>query len=416
MDTINNYIMNNVNSVNDSIMNNVNSGLEKLNNPEIRTQNKHLKLAPQYFEVSWQTYRLLGFIFFVLSFAVMKYIVDFFSEKIDDPELINILKIISFFFILNFGTFLFITVYYKYRKSIKGAKGAKGDQGKRGTQGDASYCNICEKKTGGFRRDYKGKPMKEEIVPSVLLNFAENKKPYWKLIKNRIRLSSSSSKNNTFRIMTPSYLGPGKPANSNENPVIKYPSDNRVKQIFNTPNKDPFRDQVKPLIGVSASYNENTGELYSILFFVDKNKVHNPRKYKFTPLGKNIGKTTKQGMGTEFKCPKNTAIYKVELFHNGSMIVSLRIFCANVETGERVRVINPVTNNLRNYATIGKQISKDDKAFFHEVVEAGRFIADGEMYQAFISQVGAHIDSSNNNINSHGFLNASVYVKGFKLK
>ena len=34
-------------------------------------------------------------------------------------------KIVSFFFILNFGTFLFITIYYKYRKSIKGAKDAK---------------------------------------------------------------------------------------------------------------------------------------------------------------------------------------------------------------------------------------------------------------------------------------------------
>lgn len=411
MDTINNSIMNSVNSVNNSIMNNVNSGLEKLNNPEIRTENNHLKLAPKYFEVSWQTYRLLGFIFFVLSFAVMKYIVDFFSEKIDDPELINILKIISFFFILNFGTFLFITVYYKYRKSIKGVKGAIGDQGKRGPQGDASFCNICEKKSGGFRRDIKAKPIKEEIVPSVLLNFEENKKPYWKLLNNRIRLG-----NKKFRIMTPSYLGPGKPADSTEKPDIRYPAENKITQIFDIPKQDPFKDQVKPIIGVSASFNEYSGELYSILFFVDKNKFHNPQKYKFTPLGKNIGKLTKKGVGTEFKCPKNSAIYKIELFHNGSMIVSLRLFCANVETGERIKVIDPISNNLRNYATIGKQISKDDKEYFHEVVEAGRFIANGEMYQAFISQVGARVDSSNNNINSLGFLNASVYVKGFKLK
>ena len=108
------------------------------------------------------------------------------------------------------------------------------------------------------------------------------------------------------------------------------------------------------------------GELYSIIFFVDKNKFHNPQRYKINPLGKTIGKTKKMGIGNEFKCPRNTAIYKIEMFHNGSMIVSLRLYCANVETGERVEVIDPITNKKRSYATIGKQISKYDKEYFQE--------------------------------------------------
>jgi len=402
------------NSVSNIINNDVSSGLSKIENPQIKTENQHLKLAPKYFEVSWQTYRLLAFIFFALSFGVMKYIVDYFSDKIDDKELINILKIISFFFILNFGTFLFITVYYKYRKSVPGVKGAKGDQGNRGTQGDASYCNICEKKSGGFRRDYKGKLMKEEVVPSVLLNFTDNKKPYWKLLNHKIKLSSSASDTEIFRIMTPSLLGPGHPVNASINNNT-YPSKQRTNTIISSPvdNKDPFVDQVKPIIGVSASYNEDTGELYSIIFFVDKNKFHNPQRYKFTPLGKTIGKTKKMGIGNEFKCPRNTAIYKVELFHNGSIIVSLRLYCANIETGERVKVLDPVTNKKRNYATIGKQISRDQKEYNQETVEAGRFIANGDMYQAFISQVAGVTDSTTKDIYSLGFLNASVFVKGF---
>jgi hypothetical protein len=400
------------NSVSD-ILNEVSSGLSKKQNSQIKTENSHLKLAPKYFEVSWQTYRILAFIFFILSFAVMKYIIDYFSEKIEDKELINILKIISFFFVLNFGTFLFITVYYKYRKSTKGIKGNKGDQGKRGLQGNASYCNICEKKSGGFKRDYKGKFMKEEVVPSVLLDFSENKKPYWKLLDNNVQLTSGG--NNKFRIMTPSYIGPGKPTEAN---VInkEYPSNQKINRILNSPinNKDPFVNQIKPIIGVSASYNEDTGELYSIIFFVDKNKFHNPQRYKFTPLGKTIGKTKKMGIGNEFKCPRNTAIYKIEVFHNGSMIVSLRLHCANVETGERVEVVDPITNKKRSYATIGKQISKYDKEYFQETVEAGRFIANGEMYQAFISQVAGVTDNSTDDIYSLGFLRASVFVKGFK--
>ena len=84
----------------------ISAGLQRMENPQIQESNSHLKLPPKYFDISWQTYRIAAFILFALACAVMKYIVDYFSETIDDKELINILKIISFFFVLNFGTFL----------------------------------------------------------------------------------------------------------------------------------------------------------------------------------------------------------------------------------------------------------------------------------------------------------------------
>jgi hypothetical protein len=389
----------------------VGKGLERLENPDIKQSNSHLKLAPKYFEISWQTYRIAAFIFFGLSFAIMKYIVDYFTVNIDEPELINILKIISFFFILNFGTFLFINVYYKYRKSMKGITGPKGNEGKRGPQGSTSYCNICETKTGGFKREYKNKPMKEEVAPSLLLSFDKNTKPYWKLLDHTIKIGGI-----TFRLMTPSFLGPGKPILAEYlDPDPKYPSDSDLNKT-KIQNKDPFVTQVKPIIGVSASYNKNSGELYSIMFFKDKNKVHNSNRYKYTPLGVTIGKQTKSGVGIEFKCPKNTAIHKVELFHNSSIIVSLRLYCANVETGDAVMVLDPLSNKMRKYATIGKPVSKDDKLYTREIVEAGHFISGGNFYQSFLSQVAAKVDADSQQIYSLGFLQSSIFMKGFSLK
>ena len=390
----------------------ISAGLQRMENTQIQESNKHLKLPPKYFEISWQTYRIAAFILFVLACAVMKYIVDYFSETIDDTELINILKIISFFFVLNFGTFLFITVFYKYRKSVKGAKGEKGRVGKRGHQGSPSYCNICEKKTGGFKRELKNKPMKEEVVPSLLLNFSKNTKPYWRIMQHRINISGKH-----YRLMTPSYLGPGKPENANLEGPITYPNMSKIENIFRQPisQSDPFVNQIKPIIGVSASFNRNTGELYSILFFKDKNKFHNPRRYKYTPLGNTFGKQKKMGIGVEFKCPSNTAIYKIELFHNSSMIVGLRIYSANVETGEHIHVIDPFSNKKRKYATIGRPISKNDITFTKEVVEAGHFLAKKRMFQSFISQVSAYVDRDTKQIYSLGFLNASIYVDGFEI-
>lgn len=387
-------------------------GLQKIENRNVVESNNHLKLPPKYIEISWQTYRVAAFILFALACGVMKYIVDFFSEKINDNELINILKIISFFFILNFGTFLFITVYYKYRKSVKGAKGPKGNEGKRGHQGNPSYCNICEKKTGGFKKEYKNKPMKEEIVPSLLMDFSRNTKPYWKIMEHKIRVDRV-----LFRLMTPGFMGPGKPKDAVVKNIL-YPSEEKVRSGIDASfsSVDPFVNQVKPIIGVSVSFNKETGEFYSILFFKDRNRFHNPQRYKFKPLGGTIGRQEKMGVGVEFKCPKNSAIYKVELFHNGSIIVSMRLFCANVETGEHINVIDPMSNKKRKYATIGKPISKNDNTYISEVIKAGHFVARNNMYQSFFSQVAADVDEETGKIYSIGFLRSSIYMNGFNLK
>lgn len=390
------FKLNNEYSLMDEI-NNLTDGLQKLENTEIEQSNAHLKLKPVIFELSWQTYRILAFIFFGLSFAVMKYIVDFFDKKLDDKDILNVLKIVSFFFILNFGTFLFMNVYYKYRKSIKGVKGARGDRGKRGNQGEASFCNICEKKTGGYRREYDSKLQKEIIVQNILIDFDNYELPSWIRLNHKITILGKE-----YRIMTPSYLGPGKKGESTD--VLPPPEIHRSNEN-------------KPIIGISASINNITGEIYSIMYLIDSNKYHNPKKYKFKPLHNTpFGIQSKKGVGIEFKALPDTAINKIELFHNGDKILSLRIYCANIMTGEPSKVIDPISNRKANYATIGKKINKFDKTLIREVVESGNFIHNEKMYPTFISEVSAIHDPSNDGgIFSLGFLKSSIFQKDFKL-
>ena len=63
--------------MNQEIESNIQSGgLPKMDSQGVEKENEHLKAPPKYFEISWQTYRLAGFILFALSFAAMKYIID----------------------------------------------------------------------------------------------------------------------------------------------------------------------------------------------------------------------------------------------------------------------------------------------------------------------------------------------------
>ena len=45
----------------------INDGLVRFEHQDIEQDNSHLKAPPKYIEISWKTYRILGFIFFGLS-------------------------------------------------------------------------------------------------------------------------------------------------------------------------------------------------------------------------------------------------------------------------------------------------------------------------------------------------------------
>ena len=395
------------------------------------SQKKNIyKKSAKIIDIDWKIYRIGGFIFFILSFFVMKYLVDHFKKQIDDVEMINILKIVAFFFILNFGTFLFITVYYKYRKTVKGAKGPSGDRGGRGSQGRSNYCNICEHKTGSFKKEIKKLPQKEIIDnSSVVYNFVP-KTQWFAFIKqptgsdppptpptpaHNITFSGVTN-TKSFMIMTPGYLGVAHPTSI---PKIDSSWLHTLKRSEDDKDKNPNTYQYKPIIGASASYNEKTGELYSLMYFYDGNKSHNPNKYNYKPMKKmtyttttsklvtHFGRTDKAGVGAEFKAPANSAVYKVEVLTNDKIIMAVRFYCANVMTGKPVLVFDPLTNKMRRYATIGKAVKKDDITTIVQSTRAGNFYHKQKFYQSFISNVGAYCDDDR--IYSLGFFGASYY-------
>ena len=375
----------------------------------IMSQKKNIYKKPtKIIDIDWKIYRIGGFIFFILSFFVMKYLVDHFKEQIDDVELINILKIVSFFFILNFGTFLFITVYYKYRKTVKGAKGGRGDSGGRGSQGRSNYCNICEKKTGSFKKEIKKPPMKEIIDnSSVVLDLSKQKTGWFAFIDNNTspihNITFGDGK--SFIIMTPGYLGVAHPPDT---PTINpFWFEQTISPVTSQYDNVPIY-QHKPIIGASASFNEKTGELYSLLYFYDGNKAHNPNRYKYKPMEQApFGRKDKLGVGAEFKAPSNSAVYKVEVVTNDKIIRGVRFYCANIMTGEPMLVLDPLTNKMRRYATLGKVFKKDDSTTIVQSTTAGKFYHGKHFYQSFISNVGAYYDDKR--IYSLGFFGASYY-------
>ena len=376
----------------------IGSGLNKLANSQNIGLNSNIyKKPPQYLEIGWKTYRIAGFIFFILSFAVMKYIVDYFKKTIDDKELINILRIVSFFFIINFGTFLFITIYYKYRKSVKGVKGPRGDRGIRGPQGKSNNCNICRKKTGGFKKEVKKTKMKEKVDnSSVILNFSEDpkKKPKWETISNYITVNTKK-----FIVLTPGYIGVGSDS-------VTDPS------TYNTPKLLTKPEELRPIIGASAQYDPGSGQLLSLMYFYDRNRTHNPSKYRYKPDIDNIyGTKGKIGTSVEFRAPKNSAVYKVEVVHNGSNIRAVHFYCADIMTGKGVKVLDPLSNKLRKYAIIGLPTSRDDTSLSFDSISAGVFYDKSDskkFYQCFLDIEGTTV-IDNTKITSIGFSKACYY-------
>ena len=372
-------------------------GLIKVANSQKLDKTSIYKKPPQYFEISWQTYRIAGFVFFIMSFGVMKYIIDYFKTKIDDNNLINILQIVSFFFIINFGTFLFISIYYKYRKGVKGVNGPKGNSGPRGPQGNSSSCNICKKKTGTFKKEVDKPLMKEKVVEKrVVHEFVKQPKIGW------ISKTERQARNN---IMTPGYLGPGYTTNP-------------LQQEEEAQDSDPI-NPIKPIIGASASFNENTGQLYSILYFKDANKKHNPSKYRFKPIKLNkkpnvFGIDKRFGTSLEFRAPPNSAVYKVEVVHNSKVIVAIHFYCADIFTGKHVRVIDPISNKKRKYARIGIATNRNDKTLTFESVSAlGFFNSTKDYFQGFISDVSAY-KNPDDTLGLLGFTGGTIYKRKVK--
>ena len=385
-----NYISDNSNDAKNSI----NSSLEKLPNSSVIKETNSFKGKGSLLELSWKTYRIIAFILFVLSFIVMKLFYDYIDKKINDKEIMELLKIVSFFFIINFGIFLFMNVYYKYRKEVKGSKGASGNKGIRGDQGGSSYCNICNDKTGTMNRPKKIR-QKEKVVRNVVIDFdkVNSDNRGWTPLNTKYRDTYGGNENLT--IINPRKLGAGCASSQCTQ------NGDSVKHRYRN------SETHKPIIGATLNYNKKNGNIYTLQYYVDKNKKHNPNKYNIGLFGGSDGKFGREdnfGTAAEFKCPPNAAINKVDVVDNGKNIKGLKFYCSDIVSGKPKKALDE-NGQLRYGVSFGKEYDPNVSTYHKSSIgcnaipitrqNEGESSSIKSFYPTFISNVGSDYDSKN---------------------
>lgn len=396
----------------------INNSLQKLTNVNGILQSNPFKKKETYFEINWKTYRILAFIVFVISFVVMKKLVDYFQQKYNDEGIVKFLGIVSFFFIINFGIFLFMNVYYKYRKSVKGSKGATGDIGVRGDQGESSYCNICDTKTGVMRKEKK-KIQKEIINKDIgLIDFNKlnnnNEGTGWKEIPNKI-----TDNGKEYTILIPQKAGVGcsncQSIPSSPQPTSSVPS-SASSSIGTTPSQPIYpilNDSQKPIIGATLNYNKKSGDIYTLQYYADKNKNHNPTKYNIKLFGGKDGKFGKKdnyGTSSDFRCQPNSAVNKIDVIDNGTNIKGLRFYCSDIETGKSTKAIDS-NGRLRKSINFGRSYNSERPNLHKATIECKPFVYKANdkhhFKPTFISNVGAEFND--NKVKNLHFYKCSFY-------
>ena len=98
----------------------------------------------------------------------------------------------------------------------------------------------------------------------------------------------------------------------------------------------------------------------------------------------------------------------------GNKIKCMKVYCADIFTGDSVEVLDPSSGKIRKFANIGSKVSRADKTLNFEYVESTGFVQNGVYYPSFISEVeGYH--NSQKGIFILGFSKSSVYQNKFKL-
>ena len=353
----------------------------------------------EFYDVSWQTYRAVSIALLFISVFLIYFVRNLLRKFIGERYLVYAIDIILVFFVLNLGVFLFYKSYYQYISQKKGAKGDKGPIGKKGETGDDDMCDIYKRKHDNFKLEKSVKDRKELIVsedpPSIDFEKLKSSKKGWHSIG-----TSSSDKNNKEINLANKIIG------------VNCSDCSPEKSIKNV------RENAKPIVGASVNYNKNTNKVIAIRYLYDRNKTHNPKKYNIANFGmkaKNngtVGDHTNQSNGiqrTNFTCPPNSAIYKVEGIYDDNGIAGVKFHCQDIKTGKLVKAYND--KNRKVYGvTFGNEPKPDSKDFIYDKSECKMFkLVDNQYIPSFISKIGGEYSDSKTNIQNLEFNDCSVY-------
>ena len=351
----------------------------------------------EFYDVGWRTYRNVSIALLFISVFLIFFIRNLLRKYIGERYLVRAIDILLFFFVLNLGVYLFYKSYYQYISQKKGEKGDKGPVGKKGETGDNEMCDIYKRKHDNFKLEKSVKDRKELIVsedpPSIDFEKLKGSKKGWHSIGTR-------NSDSTIVNIANKVIG------------VKCSDCSNEKSIKNVKQKS------KPIIGASVNYNKNTNKVIAIRYLYDRNKTHNSKKYNITNFGMKtpnngtVGDHRNQSAGikrTNFTCPPNSAIYKVEGIYDDNGMAGVKFHCQDIKTGKLVKAYND--NNRKVYGvTFGNEPNPDLKDFIYDKSECKMFkVSDNQYIPSFISKIGGEYSDSKTNIQNLEFNDCSVY-------
>ena len=383
------------------------------------------------FNLSWRVYRTISLILILISFFVLKIIYDRFVFQGASMYILKLYKIVSVLIILNLCIFLFYRTYFRYISTLKGNKGLRGKYGVKGIPGKNKACDITKKKVATLYREKNRKPVKDIINtnPEVVIDLkklSENNKK----IKNKGWWNIDNSGNTSIKILAPIHNNIGVPCKSSSPYECIVPSNTNddgtenddyltnLSKYYSHGNIDykeinKLLGGNKPIIGASVNINRTTKNIQGILFYSDKNKKHNPTKYKIGIFGKSNGigeGKAKNSIKQTFQCPANSAIYKTEGMYDMDGLKGLKFYCQDIKTGKSIKAFN--ADNKKVYGVgFGIDPTPTNENYLYDKIECPIY-EDGEKnssYPSFISNIGGTYNKTTNTINNIKFENCSYY-------
>jgi hypothetical protein len=345
--------------------------------------NKPKKKSLEIVDIPWQTYRNVSIGIIFISIFLIAHVKKIIENEISDKYINMVINIVLVFFVFNLCIFLFYKTYHRYITTKKGEKGTPGQRGTRGISGKNSCCDITVKKTGNFTRD-------KNIIKKEIIDIEDNTEIDFNKLKKSENLFSKSVEPQNKIIGNNITI-------TNEN---KYKYTNSIKSKEN-----------KPIIGAVVNYNKNTKKIMAIQYLVDGNKKHNKKSYFIKTLGESkdtIGDYKNQSKNVErtnFNCPANSAIYKVEGMYDERGIRGIKFFCQDLKSGKLVKSYN--NKNKRVYGVVfGMNPKPGDDNYRYDKIQCN---LDKNYKPSFISTVGGVYDKNKKSIENLEFSECSKF-------
>ena len=197
----------------------------------------------------------------------------------------------------------------------------------------------------------------------------------------------------------------------------------------------------KPIIGASVNFNKINKNIQAIMFYSDKNKGHNPEKYKYGIFGeaktsstvttssnsnnkKYLGKDSlrdisKNSAKQDFRCPHNSAIYKIEGVHDNNGLKGLKFYCQDIYTGKSRKAYNPDNKKVYGVSFGVEPFPESDEYYYDKIecpftkttIKNSKNNEIDTMKPSFVSHIGGSFDPKKNKIYNLNVGSCSYYKK-----